>query len=677
MEDFPGFLLDDSSNVTAAGSSFFSSSSSSSSSSSISEAAAALASSGSSINLASPVSSVSSGLPSSFSSATSAAATPTVPIDPDFAIHNMTGVNATQIEVLVKLEAAGGSLSLVGVTLIFITFALSKRLRTLPNTFIVFASIANVGASIACLIGHKGLDDLKVRKELYGKDAQSPMCTTQAFLLEMFMQSDPWWSFAMAFNVFLVFFFQANPDSFRKWLWLYCLICFGGPAAMAILCAVLTWPDSSGNMVPVYGDATLWCWIGTPANVMRVYTYYLPIWTCIAGSILIYFAVGYHVFRQRNQLKNLTLSNPEKNESPITLDPPCRDSDDKVGLVVLRNAQHSNAPSTNSSGGQPDYYGTKVTEIQITTTHTSSACAHFPLPPPTVTADPTAKFIPPEALLADLERGLATSTNSASSDSTSGGAPSSGPFQSISSISCEKPYPPLPLPLPLPPPPPPPPPSSSSPPVAAAAAGAAASSPSSSSSPPSSPSMADSLRTIWRRCVRRLAKMDPVKMAYLRTSFVFAFSVLVTWTPSSILRVHDLASPRNFSYPLNVAAAIVLPLQGAWNAVIYFSTSWTVMREEWAAFSDAVDRKHGRGAGARGGCRAYGGGGPGGGNALGNGNGNGGRGMRQQVRMHMRGHGGIDKNQIRLQRDIGSEVELTRVVASSSNSNIRAMRGSF
>ena len=67
------------------------------------------------------------------------------------------------------------------------------------------------------------------------------------------MQSDPWWSFAMAVNVFLVFFFGANPSSFRKYLWLYCLICFGAPFIPAL--ALLLIKDESGARI--YGDATV------------------------------------------------------------------------------------------------------------------------------------------------------------------------------------------------------------------------------------------------------------------------------------------------------------------------------------------------------------------------------------------------------------------------------------
>lgn len=112
-------------------------------------------------------------------------------IDPDFS-NGMIKVNSTEVSVLVKLEATGGSLSLIGVTLIFITYAWSKRLRTLPNTFIFFASIANVGASIACLIGHTGLGQLNQLQNEASNDEDfdsainhAPLCATQAFLLEM------------------------------------------------------------------------------------------------------------------------------------------------------------------------------------------------------------------------------------------------------------------------------------------------------------------------------------------------------------------------------------------------------------------------------------------------------------------------------------------------------------
>lgn len=81
----------------------------------------------------------------------------------------------------------------------------------------------------------------------------------------------------------------------------------------------------------------------------------------------------------------------------------------------------------------------------------------------------------------------------------------------------------------------------------------------------------------------KYSNMDPVKRAYLRTSFVFAISILVTWTPSSVNRVYTAIHPDSSSWRLNMAAAVVLPLQGVWNAVIYFTTSWKLLREELEA----------------------------------------------------------------------------------------------
>lgn len=56
----------------------------------------------------------------------------------------------------------------------------------------------------------------------------------------------------MAVNVFLVFFFAANPNSFRNYLWLYCLVCFGIPGIPAVICLVY---KPGGRHI--YGNATV------------------------------------------------------------------------------------------------------------------------------------------------------------------------------------------------------------------------------------------------------------------------------------------------------------------------------------------------------------------------------------------------------------------------------------
>ena len=106
----------------------------------------------------------------------------------------------------------------------------------------------------------------------------------------------------------------------------------------------------------------------------------------------------------------------------------------------------------------------------------------------------------------------------------------------------------------------------------------------SSARPPREPRKPGLLRqtaNTWHKFRGKLANLDPIKLAYLRTSFVFAISILVTWTPSSINRVYALVYPTRTSYALNLAGAIVLPLQGLWNAIIFAATSWSTLREEF------------------------------------------------------------------------------------------------
>ncbi|KAJ0107252.1 hypothetical protein J7T55_007622 [Diaporthe amygdali] len=521
-----------------------------------------------------------------------------------------------QIDTLNAVERMGATLSLFGIMLIFITFALFRRLRTIPNTFIFFASVANIGACVACLIAYDGIQAMS-------RDRKSALCQAQGFLFEWFMQSDPWWSFAMAINVYMVFFMSFNPTTFRQYLWLYCLICFGLPAIPSFVFLFLR--EDRGL---VYGDAALWCWISSDWNALRIYSYYLPIWICTVLSAVIYFAVGYHVFHQRNQLRNLSLSNQAKDVE-IDVEVTCDSSD-------VRDSAEKNL----TSHAGPGFYGTVTTEVQVTsaTIPTSTNPAYtspFLEPSETTHHNGPAKrridtthlrvntslgqessprlgtpapnapggFLPihthnypwsrePSSVSAGTVDILSPSVTLVNSnDSSSYGFPKASAcgqehnFENISfngtqftstisaGTASKDDYDRDPSP------------SRALPPLSANV------SPCSGArrlQQPTAPVIKMRRRlNIFQRIARgtrrfgaKLRNMDPVKLAYLRTSFVFAISVLVTWTPSSINRVYTLVYPNQASYGLNIAAAVVLPLQGVWNAVIYFTTSWKIFREE-------------------------------------------------------------------------------------------------
>ncbi|KAK8138524.1 g-protein coupled receptor [Apiospora sp. TS-2023a] len=402
-----------------------------------------------------------------------------------------TTLTLDQVNTIVVFERVGASLSITGVLLILIAFAAFKRLRTVPNTFIIFASFANLGASVACLIGYSGIEA--------GPD--SALCQTQAFMFEMFMQSDPWWSFAMAVNVYMVFFFAANPNSFLGYWWAYFCICYGIPFIPAVWLLVARGEDRT----QVYGDATLWCWIDKDWSNLRIYTYYLPIWVCILLSTCNYIAVGYYVFKQRNQLRNLSLSNPAGDV------PAPRDSGEKKlfsNAAIMGSIATTEVTQTTVQRTNPNNSGQSRSQTAIN---------WFDGP---VEEQDTARL--------NLTPEQSTSQN---------------PYHTVTRITAD--------------------------PVPKKSAWA-------------------HLRKAYTRWCSKFNNMDPVKLAYLRTSFVFAISVLVTWTPSSINRVHDLVNPYEVSFGINLAAGIVLPLQGVWNSVIFFSTSLTALKEEIRNLRDRV-----------------------------------------------------------------------------------------
>ncbi|KAG5932090.1 hypothetical protein E4U53_001490 [Claviceps sorghi] len=356
-----------------------------------------------------------------------------------------------QVGTITTLERVGGIVSLVAVALILLTYGLVRRVRNVQNTFIVFASLSNVGASIA------------------------------------FMQSDPWWSLAMAINVFLVFYFRTSPDSFRQWWWIYCVVCYGGPFVLALTLLLLRSPGRGG----MYGDATIWCWIDAKYDSLRIYTYYLCVWICIAGSILCYVLVGYHVFRSRNRLHSFSATK-SRGEHGRGADEP---------------------PSAECRPRQDSFYGVVTTEVQITRTSVTD-----------MTMD-----TPPRAHLASPVFPAPSPAPAA-------------PARSFAAVSATAP-PCIPAPGPGP----------------------------------------------GRRLARRLATAaalhffveDPIKRAYLRTSLLFALSVLVTWIPSSLNRIYGWLEGHS-PYQLHVATSAVLPLQGLWNALIFFISSWGPVRHHLA-----------------------------------------------------------------------------------------------
>ncbi|TVY84268.1 Cyclic AMP receptor-like protein A [Lachnellula suecica] len=351
-----------------------------------------------------------------------------------------------QIATLIIIERTTASISVTGTLILLTTFICIKDFRTLSNTLIFYASFANLFANVAALIGGSALTQVN-----------GALCQFQGFLLEMFMQSDPLWSCAMALNVYLVFFRRYDAYRLKKLYWIYGIICYGLPFIPAMFCLFYK-TKKKGKM---YGNATLWCWIDNDWAAIRIYSYYAPIWLAILAALVIYLRVGVEIFQKRSQLRAMSGGN---------------------GTV-------------DSTHPEPAFTGLRTTEVEVTTTE-----RHIKSP-----TEPSQAYIRPEK-------------------------PAAGKDQYSITISAHD--------------------------------------------------TSNRLPTTPRAHLfpRRPSSMDKIKWAYTKCAMLFAISILITWVPASVNRVYQLRYPKNPSYALNIGSALVLPLQGFWNTVIYFTTSLSICK---------------------------------------------------------------------------------------------------
>lgn len=77
---------------------------------------------------------------------------------------------------------------------------------------------------------------------------------------------------------------------------------------------------------------------------------------------------------------------------------------------------------------------------------------------------------------------------------------------------------------------------------------------------------------------RKNQEASTAAWAYTKCAILFFTALLVTWIPSSANRVYSLVHNGEALIVLEILSAIVLPLQGFWNAIIYLVTSWAAVK---------------------------------------------------------------------------------------------------
>ncbi|KAF2735095.1 hypothetical protein EJ04DRAFT_492119 [Polyplosphaeria fusca] len=93
---------------------------------------------------------------------------------------------------------------------------------------------------------------------------------------------------------------------------------------------------------------------------------------------------------------------------------------------------------------------------------------------------------------------------------------------------------------------------------------------------------------------RRLARDgNTAAWGYFKVAFLMFAALFIVWVPSTINRLQQFAQKGQPIFGLNLASALVLPLQGFWNAMVYISTTWPEIKRAHAEVRSWFSRHEG------------------------------------------------------------------------------------
>ncbi|KAF4582972.1 G-protein coupled receptor [Ophiocordyceps camponoti-floridani] len=208
-------------------------------------------------------------------------------------MHELTLEQRHAISVI---ERACSVLSLLGCIFTIVTFCSSRAFHKPINRLVFYASFGNMLTNVGTLMSNAYLGEL----DSFG-------CQFQSFLIQTFMPADAFWTLAMAINVYLTFYHKFDAERLRKMEIVYLLGCYGVPLIPAFTYIFVR--NSHGQRI--YGNATLWCWISSEYDVLRIATFYGPVWVTILITFFIYIRAGRTIYEKRKQLYEFQTSDPD------------------------------------------------------------------------------------------------------------------------------------------------------------------------------------------------------------------------------------------------------------------------------------------------------------------------------------------------------------------------------
>ncbi|MCJ1393255.1 hypothetical protein MMC18_006127 [Xylographa bjoerkii] len=215
------------------------------------------------------------------------------------AVADMEALTANQLLAVVITERIGACISLMSSLLVIFAYASFGYFRKPINSLVFFAAFSTIGMAYPTLVSESGPN----------AGAQSPLCLSQAFAVQMFLGVDATWSLCMAVNVYLAFFRGWTTKNLTKLHYPYLLFCYGISGVPAIVYLVL----SARGDRNIYGPAIIWCWIDINYDAARIGTLYAIVWLSLLVAMTIYCIAGRVIWKKRQYLQGNFLNPLNEN----------------------------------------------------------------------------------------------------------------------------------------------------------------------------------------------------------------------------------------------------------------------------------------------------------------------------------------------------------------------------
>ncbi|KAF7876337.1 hypothetical protein EAF04_001430 [Stromatinia cepivora] len=242
---------------------------------------------------------------------------------------NAENITSHEFETIDAIERTCSGISLLGCFFIIITFLTTTAFRKPINRLVFYASLGNLFTNLATLISRSALEKPDGR-----------FCQFQAFLIQMFLPADAYWTLAMACNVMFAFFFHFDVVELRQLEKWYILICYGIPFIPAFV-FFFVHTREKGYM---YGSAISWCWIDSKWTWWRLWSFYVPVWITILITIMIYAVAGKKIYDKRQELVKAN-----QRISPDSLPKTRKEKSSQTELLPTTNETHEETTSTTTT----------------------------------------------------------------------------------------------------------------------------------------------------------------------------------------------------------------------------------------------------------------------------------------------------------------------------------------